>query len=144
MNNKRLVLLVFFILISTVMLAGCRKSKFGVIVNSDNTAAIEAVRAQKGSTGGAGSLEVEKGQKIYVESKLNGNSEISLRFSSASELDIDADISALKEAVSGENAVLEITVKGSGNTEYDLTPGSYFMDAEVIEKADGTVQISVR
>jgi hypothetical protein len=143
MNNKRMVLLGFFILICTVMLAGCRKPNFGVIVNRDNTAMIEAVRAQKGSSGGAGSLEVKEGQKIYVESKLNGKSEISLKFS-ASDLDIDADISELKEAVSGENAVLEITVKGSGNTEYDLAPGSYFMGAEVIEKADGTVQVSVR
>ena len=145
MKMKRMILPVILILICTVMLSGCKKPNFGISVNADNTVSIEAVRASKGSFGGAGSLEVGEGQKIVVESKLDGKSEVSVSFTGDDvSMKADAEITELTEAMKGENASLEITVKGSGTTEYDLEAGVYFLAAKVIEKANGTVLISVR
>lgn len=145
MKMKQSIMTVILILILAVMLSGCKKPNFGINVNADNTALIEAVRASKGSFGGAGSLEVGEGQKILVESKLNGKSEISISFTAEeAPMKADAGLTELTEAMNGENAALKITVKGSGSTEYDLEPGVYFLAANVIEKASGTVLISVR
>ncbi len=144
MKMKRMILIVIFILACAVMLSGCKKPNFGITVNEDNTVTIEAVRASKGSFGGAGSLEVAEGQKIVVESKLNGKSEISVSFTADAPQEMDADLKELTVAVKGENADLEIDIKGTGSTEYDLAPGVYFLAAKVIEKANGSVLISVR
>ena len=144
MKMKRMILPVFLILICAVMLSGCKKPNFGINVNADNTVSIEAVRASKGSFGGAGSLEVGEGQKIVVESKLDGKSEISVSFTGDVPMKADAEMNELIETMKGENASLEITVKGSGTTEYDLEAGVYFLAAKVIEKSNGTVLISVR
>lgn len=144
MKMKRMILFAVVVLVCMVMLSGCKKPNFGINVNDDNTASVEAVRASKGSFGGAGSLEVGEGQKIVVESKLNGKSEISLSFTSEAPMKADANITELTVAVNGDNAALEIVVKGSGTTEYDLEPGVYFLGAKVIEKSSGTVLISVR
>ena len=144
MKMKRMILPVILILILAVILSGCKKPNFGINVNADNTASIEAVRASKGSFGGAGSLEVGEGQKIVVESKLNGKSEVSISFTGDVPMKADAELTELTEAMKGENAALEITVKGTGTTEYDLEPGVYFLAAKAIEKSNGTVLISVR
>lgn len=144
MKMKRMVLIVILILVCTVMLSGCKRPNFGISVNEDNTVSIEAVRASKGSFGGAGSLEVSDGQKIVVESKLSGKSEISVRFTADVPQKMDAELTELTEAAKGENADLEIIIKGNETTEYDLEPGVYFLAAKVIEKANGSVLISVR
>ena len=145
MKMKRNILSVILILlICAVILSGCKKPNFGICVNADNTVSIEAVRASKGSFGGAGSLEVGKGQKIVVESTLDGTSEVSVSFTGDVPMNADAELKELTEAMSGEKAALEITIKGSGTTEYDLAPGVYFLAAKAIEKSNGTVLISVR
>ena len=142
MKTKRMIFFVIAIFACTVFLTGC-KSNFGIRINEDNSASIEAVRASKGSFGGAGTLEVGEGQKIVVQSGLKGKSEISLKFTAETAQGKDLGIADLGETISGENAVLEIIVKGSENAEYDLAPGFYFLAAKVIEKANGTVLITV-
>ena len=132
------------ILVCMLVLTGCKKPNFSVVVNEDNTASIDAVKAPKGYFGGAGSIEIGEGQKIVVESKMSGKSEVSLRFTSDAELNADSGVAELTEVASGENAILEITLKGTETAEYDLASGFYFIGAEVKEKASGTVLISVR
>ena len=127
-----------------LMLAGCKKPNLSIVSEADNTMMITAVNAKKGFFGGSGFITVEEGQKIVIDSALNEKGEISLKFSGGPASDGDAEAAALVASVSGENAVLEVSVKGPGKSEYEIAAGDYGVYAEVLSKTNGTVNISVK
>lgn len=143
MKNKQFRIIVL-VLALTLMLAGCKKTNFGIVSNDDNTMTITAVNAPKDLFGGSGFITVTEGQKIVIDSTLNKKGEILLKFSSGPAADMDAAAAELVSSVSGENAVLEVFVKGPGTTEYEIAAGDYGLYAEVISKANGTVGVSVQ
>ena len=105
---------------------------------------IIADNAKPGFLGAAGFFTVEEGQKIVVESTLNAKSEIRLRFYAGPALAEDAAAEDLVNTVNGGEAVLEITVKGPGTTEYDLAPGDYSVAAEAQTKSNGKIEIHIK
>ena len=142
--KKKQILIIMLAFVLMMILIGCKKSNFGVVSNDNNTMVITAVNAAKKSFGGSGFITVEDGQKIVIDSSLNDKGEISLKFSAGPATDIGVSQTELFDAVSGANAVLEVSVKGSGLTEYEIEPGDYGLYAEVISKSNGTINISVK
>ena len=82
------------------------------------------------------------GEKLYIEPALN-KGEISIKIRGY-DLGADATVEELTDAVSGEDADLEITISGSDLLVYELKPGNYSIYASVISKADGTIVMNIR
>ncbi len=143
MRNK-MIWIMMLITIMAAILSGCQKPNLAVIADADNTMTVKADKAPKGYFGGAGFMTVEEGQKIIIDSALNEKGEILLKFSAGPASDADAKMTDLTDSVSGTNAVLEVTVKGPGTTEYEISAGDYGLYAEVLSKANGTISISVK
>ncbi len=142
--QKKQIRILFLLLALTLMLCGCKKPNLAVKGNGDNTMTIDALKARKGFSGGAGFFTVAEGQKIIIDSALNDKGEILLKFSGGPASDIDASAAELIASVSGADAALEVSVKGPGTTEHKADAGDYSVYAEVISKANGTISISVK
>ena len=140
MSKRILFFSILFIL--AAILTGCQKINFSVTVNKDQNAEITAKNASKGSFGAAGSLETAEGQKIFIDAALD-KGEIMIKFIPF-DLGMDAAANELKNAVKGEDAVLELTVSGNEKQEYDIEPGSYMVSAEALSKSSGNILISVQ
>ena len=143
MQKKMIWVLMLAVLMSGA-LTGCKKPNFAVTGNGDNTMTIIAEKAPKKYFGGSGFLTVEEGQKIVIDSALNEKGEILLKFSGGPAADDEAEASDLSASVSGDDPALEVSVKGPGTSEYEIAAGDYGLYAEVITKANGTVNISVK
>lgn len=142
MCKRKIILISLLLFVLTVVLAGCKKNVFSVVVSNDLNVEITAQNASKGSFAAAGTIQAEEGHKIVVEPTLK-KGEITIKFTS-SDLGMDASVNELNNAVKGENAVLEFTVIGKEPQEYDIEPGSYMISAEVLSKSDGIIVISVK
>ena len=112
--------------------------------SDENKVRISAENAPKGFWGGSGPITVEEGQEIVVETDLQGKSEIKLKFSLMSALDGNSSAAEVINAVSGENADLEIVVSGNNTGRYEAEPGDYSVQVEALQKASGTILIQVR
>ena len=134
-------LIFFLIVISMLSLSGCKKSNFGVS-SDEKRAEIIAENASKDMFGASSGFEVAEGEKVYIEAALK-KGEISVKLK-AFDLGKDASVEELTGAVNGENPDIEIKLSGSDSLEYELEPGSYSVYASVLDKADGTIVITVR
>lgn len=143
MNTKRTSVLLLTIIIIAILLSGCTKPDFALFANEDNTFTVQAVKAPKGYFGAAGSLDVDESGTLVIDSGLDRKGEIRLRFSSFN-FGIDADVKDLINVDSEENTAFEVTVRGPGITEHPIDAGSYMVSAKVLNRANGTIQISVR
>ena len=137
--KKNIIAVILLLLV--LSLTGCKKSNFGVVTDSAS-AKIIAENASKDMFGAAASFEIADGQKLYVEPALT-KGEVSVKIKSIN-LDIDAAVDDLKDAVSGTDSDLEFRISGTTPEEYELAPGSYSVYASVLSKADGTIQMTVR
>ena len=142
--RKKQIWTIMLVLGLASLLAGCTKPNFSIAANGDNTITVTAVRASKKSFGGTGFITAEEGQKIIIDSALNDKGEIQLKFSGGPASDMDAEVSELFAAASGADPALTVSVKGPGKSEYEIGAGNYGVYAEVLSKADGTVNISVK
>ena len=142
--QKKMIWILMLVVLMAGALTGCKKPNFAVIGNGDNTMTVIAEKAPKKYFCGSGFLTVEEGQKIVIDSALNEKGEILLKFSGGPAADDEAEVSELSASVSGENPALEVSVKGPGTSEYEIAAGDYGLYAEVISKANGTVNISVK
>ena len=142
MNKRNILVLLLLALVLTIVLSGCRKAEFSVSINEDRTAEINAKNAGTDMFSGAGGFIVEEGQKIHVEPSLN-KGEINLKFST-SDLGIDANVKDLMSAASGDNAVLEVKINGKEPSDHEIEPGDYYVYAQVLSKAEGTILITAR
>ncbi len=126
------------IVIMAMLLPGCGRSNFGVVINEDLNAEITAENAAADSEGSAGVLTVSEGEKVIIEPSLeNGTIKVMLT-SSESAVDIDADAEDLM--AQGEPA-FEKEISGSDTVECELAEGDYMVTAAVTEKATGTIII---
>ena len=139
-----MIWILILITLLAAILSGCKKPNLAVIANADNTMTIKADKAPKGYFGGAGFMTAKEGQKIIIDSALNEKGEVLVKFNGGPASDPDAKATELSDSVSGTHAALEVTVKGPGTTEYEISAGDYGIYAEVISKADGTISISVK
>lgn len=139
MKKKFAVLL---LVILTLILTGCERSNLAVM--SDETSAkIIAKNASTDMFSASSGFGIAEGQKLYIEPSLT-KGEISIKLKKVDLSNGNAKIKELTDAVSGENADMEIKVSGSDTLVYELDPGSYSVYVSVLSKADGTVQMSVR
>lgn len=118
-------------------LAGCAKSEFGMRVNEDLNVEINAENARKGDNAMAGTFELEEGQKIVVESEIDG--EVLVKFYTVSN-----DVETLPLPDESAKPDFELTVNSSGKTEYNLAAGDYFISAEATAKTTGKIVISAK
>ena len=144
--NIRKMFAVFCLIGSLLVLSGCKKPNFGVRVDESLNVEIIAENAEKGFMGAAGTIEVSEGQKLTVESTLKDKNEVSLKFTAAPALDIDAKTDELIGMVTGDGAetALEIVIKGPGTEEYEIAPGTYSVQAEALTKSNGRIIIRTK
>ncbi len=137
--KKQFVFLMLVILMLT--LTGCKKSDFS-ISSDEKSVTIIAENASKDMFGASSGFEITAGEKLYIDPTMS-KGEISVKLTRI-DLGIDATVQELNEAVSGNNADLEIKISGKDLSEYHLEPGSYSVYASVLSKADGTIVMTVR
>ena len=137
--KKQFIFLMLLILM--LSLTGCKKSDFAVF-SDEKSVTILAENASKDMFGGSSGFEISEGEKLFIDPTLN-KGEISVKLTRVN-LGIDAAVEELKDAVSGNNADMEIKISGKDPSEYALEPGSYSVYAAVLSKADGTIVMSVR
>ncbi len=118
-------------------LAGCAKSEFSMRVNEDLNVEINAENATKGSNAMAGTFDLKDGQKIVVESEIDG--EVLVKFYS-----VTNDAETLPVPDESAKPDFELTVNSSGKTEYDLAAGDYFVSSEAMAKTTGKIIISAK
>lgn len=133
--------MIFLIVITMMSLSGCRRPNLAVS-SDEKKVEITAENASKDMFGASSGFEIAEGEKIYIEAALK-KGEISVKLK-AFDLGKDAAVEELSNAVSGENPDMEIKLSGSDSLEYELEPGSYSVYASVLNKADGTILITVR
>ena len=139
MINKKYVIVLLLILV--LGLSGCKRPNLAVS-SDEKGAEIVAVNARKDWFGASSGFVVAEGEKLYIEPALN-KGEISIKIRGY-DLGADATVEELTDAVSGEDADLEITISGSDLLVYELKPGNYSIYASVISKADGTIVMNIR
>ncbi len=132
------LLAVILALALSLLLAGCGKSEFGVIQNDPDRIVISAENAEKEAFFVTGTLEVAEGQQIVAAADLEKGS-------------IRVEIYAAPE---GEESVNELTDLGdallTGDLKTDerfeggMAAGSYLVKAICLEKATGSVEVTVQ
>ena len=124
----------------TLVLASCGKSEFAVTELTEKKMVIDAQRAGKDDFFLSGGLEVEEGEMISATADLSeGTVKVEL-FLETEDQSIDEmpDVSEMtEEAVMTGNMQRQDAMSGT------VTPGTYMVQATVLEKATGTVVIEV-
>ena len=137
--KKKLLLVMAAVLVMTVMLmTSCGKSEFGMTENDEKHMSLVAERASKDDTFVSGSLSVEEGDEIVVDSSLESGS-IEFAFVGS---EAEQSIDELPEA-DGEPAAV-VTVSGVDKQSCQVPAGDYMVKVTCIEKATGTVDINVQ
>ena len=98
---------------------------------------INAENATKGSNAMAGTFELKDGQKVVVESEIDG--EVLVKFYS-----VTNDAETLPVPDESAKPDFELTVNSSGKTEYNLAAGDYFVSSEATAKTTGKIIISAK
>ena len=136
---KKIVYLALAAVLAMSMLAmsGCSKSEFGVTENTEKAMTIEAKKASVDSMFMVGTLEVAEGDQIVVTSDLeNGRVKI--------EIIPGADDQSVDELPDMDvEAVMTGEIVAGGGMSGTMDPGSYYVKATVLEKADGTIRLDV-
>ena len=142
MKKGTIIALIVMLAMSMVILTACGGS-LGVAVNEDNSATITADKAAPESTASAGTMTVEKGQKVVIEPTLEDGGVISVKFIAFGAGE-DADASEIVSAADSDNAVLDEEISGTESIEVDIPAGDYMVRADAVEKATGTIQIYLK
>ena len=134
---KKRIAVILALALSVLLLAACGKSEFGVIQNDPDRIVISAENAEKDAFFVTGTLEVAEGQQIVAAADLEKGS-------------IRVEIYAAPE---GEESVNELTdlgdalltgdLKADERFEGGMAAGSYLVKAICLEKATGSVEVTV-
>ena len=135
---KKRIAVILALALSALLLTACGKSEFGVIQNDPDRIVISAENAEKEAFFVTGTLEVAEGQQIVAAADLEKGS-------------IRVEIYAAPE---GEESVNELTDLGdallTGDLKTDerfeggMAAGSYLVKAICLEKATGSVEVTVQ
>ena len=136
---KRFISIVALIVLTVSMIAmtSCGKSEFGGESVDDKHMTINAVKADTGDFFVTGSLEVEEGEQIAIDTKLESG-EITVEFISAEGIDNPDEVPDLE----GE-AIYTAYLSGTNQQAVSFGAGSFMIKPTVTEKATGTIDITV-
>ena len=136
---KRFISIVALIVLTVSMIAmtSCGKSEFGGESVDDKHMTINAVKADTGDFFVTGSLEVEEGEQIAIDTKLESG-EITVEFISAEGIDNPDEVPDLE----GE-ATYTAYLSGTNQQAVSFGAGSFMIKPTVTEKATGTIDITV-
>ena len=136
---KRFISIVALIVLTVSMIAmtSCGKSEFGGESVDDKHMTINAVKADTGDFFVTGSLEVEEGEQIAIDTKLESG-EITVEFISAEGIDNPDEVPNLE----GE-AIYTAYLSGTNQQAVSFGAGSFMIKPTVTEKATGTIDITV-
>jgi len=132
------IALILALALSALLLTACGASEFGVIQNDPDRIVISAENAEKDAFFVTGTLEVAEGQQIVAAADLEKGS-------------IRVEIYAAPE---GEESVSELTELGdallTGDLKADerfeggMAAGSYLVKAICLNRATGSVEVTVQ
>ena len=136
---KRFISIVALIVLTVSMIAmtSCGKSEFSGESVDDKHMTINAVKADTGDFFVTGSLEVEEGEQIAIDTKLESG-EITVEFISAEGMDNPDEVPDLE----GE-ATYTAYLSGTNQQAVSFGAGSFMIKPTVTEKATGTIDITV-
>ena len=137
---KRIISILAITVLAVSMLAmvSCVKSEFSGQVDDEKNMTITAVKADKGAYFVTGTLVVEGGEQIAMNTNLE-KGEITLEFISA---EGNENIEELPE-VDGE-ATYTANLSGTNSQAVSFGSGSFMIKATVSDKATGTIDITVQ
>ena len=135
------------VLLLTLLLAGCGAQKapeLQVLPDWDNNSiSILAEKAGVGSMAGGATVTLAEGEALVVETALTDASGLGLKlFRSVGEDDPNASVDEILH--SDDTPALELTLSGTGVTEYPLEPGEYSLMVSVQARSTGTASIYTR
>ena len=136
---KRFISIIAIMALAVSMLAmtSCGKEEFSGSIDGDKNMTINAVKADDGDYFVTGSLVVEEGEQITIDTKLESGA-ITVEFiSSEGEQNIDE----LPE-LDGDAAYTAF-LEGTNTQSVSFGAGTFMIKPTVTEKATGTVNITV-
>ena len=125
-------------MVSMIAMSSCGKSEFSGESVDDKHITINAVKADTGDFFVTGSLEVEEGEQIVIDTNLEAG-EITLEFISA---EGGENIDELPDT--DAEATYTAYLSGTDSQSVSFGAGSFMIKSTVTEKATGTVNITVQ
>lgn len=137
---KKIVSIIAIAVLAVLMLAmvSCGKHEFSGNVESDKNMTINAVNADKGDYFVTGTLVVDEGEEIAIDTALE-KGEITLEFIGS---EGEGNIDELPEVDS--DATYTAYLSGTDSQAASFGAGSFMVKPTVTDKATGTVTITVQ
>ena len=137
---KRIISIVLVAVLTVSMLAmtSCGKKEFSGSVEDDKNMTITAVKADAGDYFATGSLLVEEGEQVTIDTDLESGA-ITVEFLGSSE---EQSAEELPE-MDGE-ATYTAFLEGTNTQSVSFGAGTFMIKPTVTEKATGTIKITVQ
>lgn len=137
---KRFVSIIVVAMLAVSMLAmtSCGKSEFSGSVDDDKNMTINAVKAADGDYFVTGSLVVDEGEEVAINSNLESGA-ITVEFISSEGEQSDEEL----PDINGE-ATYTAFLEGTNSQAVSFGTGTFMIKPTVTEKATGTITITVR
>ena len=135
--KRKHIITAIAVLTLIMMLAGCGKSEFGVVINKDYNVEITAVNAKADSSGAAGTFSVGEGEKVLIEPAFETGS-VLVQFYA-----LDEELNEGNNLPEGDPAY-EIEISGTDSIECVFGQGDFLVQATVKEKASGSAVIEAK
>ena len=126
------------VLALVLLLAGCGKSEFGVIQNDPDRIVISAKNADKDAFFVTGTLEVAEGQQIVAAADLEKGAVRVEIYAAPGAVENVSELTELGDAILTGNLKADESAAGG------MAAGSYLVKAICLEKATGTVEVTVQ
>ena len=137
---KRIISIVLVAVLTVSMLAmtSCGKKEFSGSVEDDKNMTITAVKADAGDYFATGSLVVEEGEQVTIDTDLESGA-ITVEFLGSSEEQSAEELPELD----GE-PIYTAFLEGTNTQSVSFGAGTFMIKPTVTEKATGTVKITVQ
>ena len=132
------IILVAVLAVSMLAMTSCGKKEFSGSVEDDKNMTITAVKADAGDYFATGSLVVEEGEQVTIDTDLESGA-ITVEFLGSSE---EQSAEELPE-MDGE-ATYTAFLEGTNTQSVSFGAGTFMIKPTVTEKATGTVKITVQ
>ena len=138
MKRNRLFAVILTLALSALLLAACGKSEFGVIQNDPDRIVISAENADKDAFFVTGTLEVAENQQIVAAADLEKGSIRVEIYAAPENVETVSELTDLGDAILTGNLGAGESVSGT------VDAGSYLVKAICLEKATGSVEVTVQ